>query len=771
MSTLNNIAVKNAQGNFRSAIKQTSQPRRSIASGYVSAVQSDSAGKLTTATVRTSNGGTVRAYVQPGMDVYVGMTVNMENFGSPSLASWVVSGWSALPAGTSGGVITNINGVIVGMFESIWVIDEGYIMAGGLLDEDNNPTGSRVYMDQTGIFGYGPYGDDLPIFGLYTRDTTDHQAGDLTLGYAEGGHVEISPEDRSFSIWNNEDLVMMFDPELGNRITKNLWVGDDIGPQVGIGKWVIDDEEVSAIVARNAGSGDANQIGNEPRFMLAAGPTKTTLSVGDPDHSSSYIFYDSSENGNDGELTVDAIIRAKQLNVYGAGVVAEGGYISAVAGGTSLAGIYLRPKYLEGIGNGGDRTFLLAAATVTLPKNPADPTVGNDTWQGGEGFVGRRMYRHFRWAGDMTGMYMGDDPRIYFDSNGNVVMKGWLDAWDHEVTVGRDGQGIEITTPSGDIDGVKKLVTYINNSNDRQFLAGMWASLDTTLSEASETLVDRINLTLGTFSYPWNETYRSNVRILSNAGPDRQAQVRLQAAGDNGQTAQAILDLWSLRGGDGNHSRIDLNSGTVRLFSLDSEPTATTGMSLNNGEISYPDGTSWDPFSYISGQYFVARLGGEWVPFAQEVGTEWRWGDLTTNYAKFDTAGSLSFVGSAREWPRWSTETQNTTSFNVTKTVTRVNVSGGAFTGTLPTAVGSTGTIYAIYKIDSSANAVTIACTGGETINGAATLDLESQWDGVVVVSNGTNWETLAKPGGASVPGSGLTHPEVMARGIFGGAF
>lgn len=70
------------------------------------------------------------------------------------------------------------------------------------------------------------------------------------------------------------------------------------------------------------------------------------------------------------------------------------------------------------------------------------------------------------------------------------------------------------------------------------------------------------------------------------------------------------------------------------------------------------------------------------------------------------------------------------------------DASGGAFTVTLPTAVGVTGVHYTIKKNDSSINAVTVDTTA-ETIDGAATYSLPSQWKYVNVVSDGANWQVI----------------------------
>lgn len=69
------------------------------------------------------------------------------------------------------------------------------------------------------------------------------------------------------------------------------------------------------------------------------------------------------------------------------------------------------------------------------------------------------------------------------------------------------------------------------------------------------------------------------------------------------------------------------------------------------------------------------------------------------------------------------------------------DATAAAFTITLPTAAGITGREYTFKKIDSSANAVTIAGYGGtETIDGATTYALSVQWQYVSIVSDGTNW-------------------------------
>jgi hypothetical protein len=73
------------------------------------------------------------------------------------------------------------------------------------------------------------------------------------------------------------------------------------------------------------------------------------------------------------------------------------------------------------------------------------------------------------------------------------------------------------------------------------------------------------------------------------------------------------------------------------------------------------------------------------------------------------------------------------------KTVTG-DATSAAFSFTLPSAVGVTGQEYTLKKIDASANAVTVATTSSQTIDGSTTYALSARWKFVTVQSDGANW-------------------------------
>lgn len=68
-----------------------------------------------------------------------------------------------------------------------------------------------------------------------------------------------------------------------------------------------------------------------------------------------------------------------------------------------------------------------------------------------------------------------------------------------------------------------------------------------------------------------------------------------------------------------------------------------------------------------------------------------------------------------------------------------VDASGGAVTVNLPSAVNRAGALIEVRKTDGSANTVTVDANGAQTINGALTRVIYSQYDSYSFRSDGTN--------------------------------
>ena len=89
---------------------------------------------------------------------------------------------------------------------------------------------------------------------------------------------------------------------------------------------------------------------------------------------------------------------------------------------------------------------------------------------------------------------------------------------------------------------------------------------------------------------------------------------------------------------------------------------------------------------------------------------------------------------------------------NVTATTTLVfnndtvlcDATAGAITINLPSAASCPGKIYRIGKKDVSVNAVTIDPAAAQTIDGAATLAISTQYQIATIISDGANWVTIS---------------------------
>lgn len=82
-----------------------------------------------------------------------------------------------------------------------------------------------------------------------------------------------------------------------------------------------------------------------------------------------------------------------------------------------------------------------------------------------------------------------------------------------------------------------------------------------------------------------------------------------------------------------------------------------------------------------------------------------------------------------------------TTTAATTTDVYMCDATSGAFTVTLPTAVGISGKIFEFFKTDASANAVTIDGNSTETIGLSLTRALAMRGDSIEIISDGANWQ------------------------------
>lgn len=131
------------------------------------------------------------------------------------------------------------------------------------------------------------------------------------------------------------------------------------------------------------------------------------------------------------------------------------------------------------------------------------------------------------------------------------------------------------------------------------------------------------------------------------------------------------------------------------------------------------------------------------------------WND-TTNALGLRTALPNSTLQVTGSMALSIVSTTITLTLDATHYAVLADATAGAITVNLPTAVGITGRVYVVKKIDASANTVTIDPAGAELIDGAATRVLSTRWESVAFQSNGTSWFIIADPL-AGAAGGGIT--------------
>jgi hypothetical protein len=101
--------------------------------------------------------------------------------------------------------------------------------------------------------------------------------------------------------------------------------------------------------------------------------------------------------------------------------------------------------------------------------------------------------------------------------------------------------------------------------------------------------------------------------------------------------------------------------------------------------------------------------------------------------------------GGVSAWRYPEKTTAKTTTYTGTgdETVILCDSSGGAFTVTLPAAASFTGKHYYIKKTSSDFSAVTIDGNASETIDGQTTTTINTQYEAIKIVSDGSNWHIL----------------------------
>lgn len=184
------------------------------------------------------------------------------------------------------------------------------------------------------------------------------------------------------------------------------------------------------------------------------------------------------------------------------------------------------------------------------------------------------------------------------------------------------------------------------------------------------------------------------------------------------ETASAVNEIDVANAATGNAPALSAQGDDTNVdFNINPKGTGKVALSGNNGLL-LPSGTTAQRVNLAA----VLRYNTDLTTFEAYNGS---WNDLlsTPNLGVTSKVGAYTIL--------------------TTDSVVTGDSSGGAFTLTLPTAVGITGKTFYLKKTDSSFNIITVDGDGSETIDGSTTKSLSTQNESITIVSDGANWQIL----------------------------
>lgn len=153
--------------------------------------------------------------------------------------------------------------------------------------------------------------------------------------------------------------------------------------------------------------------------------------------------------------------------------------------------------------------------------------------------------------------------------------------------------------------------------------------------------------------------------------------------------------------------------------------TGTDWSAASAGQIALRTGGAWDFWTPTAGiAVVVTDEDGVQVYYD---GADWHETDARPRLEPISVAGATTLTAAQMG------------------SIVRCGTGGGPYTVTLPATADAEGRQVLIQKVDSDANAITVATAGSETIDGAASVSLASQWDKAMLVADGNDgWIRVA---------------------------
>lgn len=426
----------------------------------------------------------------------------------------------------------------------------------------------------------------------------------------------------------------------------------------------------------------------------------------------------SSSKGGAG--SVSGILKANGSGVVSA-AVAGTDYLAPNGSGAALTGVYL-------LASGGT-----ASAANTFTANTAAWFNWNGTWT-----ATANNQAHTNFGGSFTSRNTAAD-----------VMHGYLFNPTLTQNAGLPASQIFSAVAIKPTFSVTTALSYALELNANMLFSGATAKL-IKINGATNLL----DINVGTNS--WSLLNAAGCGI-TNSTTDLQLNsqstisLRSQAAisnifffGDQSQSATTARVFAVIRGPvpsvataytptSGTSVMYQLGNGATGNGNADFQPSSGTAThtSLKITERINQTGSATGAITWLDIDPSVTSITGIEYGILQRRATALSGFGVATPVSTLDTDGSIGMD---------ITSTSTDITLNATHCTVLVDASGAARTITLPAASGCTRRIYTIKKTDNSANVVTIDGNASETIDGATTQPLNTQWEYLKIQCNGTAW-------------------------------
>lgn len=206
-----------------------------------------------------------------------------------------------------------------------------------------------------------------------------------------------------------------------------------------------------------------------------------------------------------------------------------------------------------------------------------------------------------------------------------------------------------------------------------------------------------------------------------------------------GEGQMALVDVTDLNATTGRHGFLPKLDNVASHF-LNGQGNYTTGLPgavAGYQSVGFSSQTSVNVVHNLGGYPVVQILDNTGAVLIPLTITNNSLNDFTVTFA-VSTTGTIIYTSGSPGSPGITTQTDD---YDITAS-DRYIFANGAITVTLPTAVGIGGRQYTIKRIN-AVGTVVIATTGGQTIDGNASLSITTQHTSIDVVSDNSDWRIV----------------------------